>query len=296
MNEAVIDIERAKPSDLVARCPFKGTPETTEQMHQHIMVLAATEAPKGRKYREPRSLRKLRRQFELPDHTPKLITNTGKPRAGKDVMADYTEVIYGPVERMAFSDAMTAEANAYFASEPLLAHHRIHIGNKSFLPYRQMLQLVGIIQREADPQHFVKILRVDAERMMETARLSYLTGARVESDLEFIKSIPGSSIGRIVRPGNPYKADSPIEDALDHLPDEYFDFVLLNDVEGRVVPFIRKVEDRFGIGDSYESERNRRIARMLGAIDWRLTWGSERRVRRGAMRIHRWGWVRLLRG
>ncbi len=165
---------------------------------------------------------------------PNVVGLTGKPGAGKDAIAfayaHHLQAGGRPVIRMAFSDPIMEEANAF------LAHYgrRITPATKSWGPYRFLLQTFGVVRRREDPEYWTKRLlqRIGAEvervRNMTKAfgangePVVFLTGVRTPSDMAAVRSI-GGEVWRVVRPCNPYKADHEIERQLDHLSADDFD-------------------------------------------------------------------------
>jgi hypothetical protein len=283
-TDAETEARRAASRALDPRLPWTGVDATRWELLWSLAGLSQTDAPSAADYPEPAGVQPAGELHELPDGAPHLLATVGKPGTGKDVLADYMQATYAGVARMAFSDVIVAETNAYLASEPLLAAHRIHIGNKSYAPYRQLLQLVGTIRRQEREEHWTDQLRIAVEALTATPgiRQVHLTGARVESDLVLVRSLDGL-VGKVYRPGNPYTAEAAIERALDHVPDAGYNFVLMNDREGNFAHYLRQVEARFGSA----SGGTVLLARLLGKIGPRFTWGIERRVRLGVKQLTR---------
>jgi hypothetical protein len=273
------EAQTAEIRELVTRLPWQGTSQQhRDDLALVVAELATSAAPDTP---EPAPITPLM-QLELPAHARGLtIATTGYPGAGKDVASDYMQLIYQPVRRLAFSDVMIIEANAWLASEPLVAHHRIHTGNKSHLPYRRLLQLSAMLRREEQAHYWTeKLGAIVREWQAEPDRpFISMAGARAETDLELVTGELGGQKGRVYRPNDPNPLpDAPIERQLDHLTPADYDFTFLNDREGDIPHYLRQVDNRWGWGDTYRSRYERLAARVLGAIHWRLTWGQERRV------------------
>jgi hypothetical protein len=261
---------------ILAASPYAGDSEEHEKMLATLDELISQAAPEL-----PLPTALPRGELALPKQNP-LLAGTGYPRAGKDTIADYLWINYAGIERIAYSDVWILEANAWLATVPELSHHSIHIGNKNdYMPYRRLLQHIGIIRRQQNPQYLAERMAIEARKLMarEGVSKTMLNGARDEADLAVAKAVGGET-ARVVRPDNDYVAESPIEKALDHVPDSAFDHVFYND--GSLADYLRKIENRFGIGEQYANGLTRRADHLLGAVHPALTWGAERRVRESA--------------
>lgn len=163
--------------------------------------------------------------LELPGRAPRLVAITGLPRSGKDHLAAYLASRYSRVLVLAYSTPIIEEVNRHLAP-----HRREITVNRKPLPhYRHLLEAWGLARRAEDPTYWIRPLahKVDVN-LANGARLIFLSGARVPSDLEIVRERRGQ-IWKVVRPDNPYVADHPIEQQADCLP---YDLLLLNDAEG----------------------------------------------------------------
>ena len=180
-------------------------------------------------------------QSELPVTAPHLIGLTGKPRTGKDVVADYLVAHYRGVVRFAFSDAIVDEANVFLAR----FGHRIVEGNKSLPYYRHLLQAYGMGRRAEDEHYWTKQVKAKLRTAFaDGARMAIVTGARMPTDVEVIEGERGE-MWRVIRPGNDYSfvggASAAIESGLDSVPAETFREIL-NPVEGDLAPYVANIE------------------------------------------------------
>jgi hypothetical protein len=185
-------------------------------------------------------------RFELPDGAPALFGLCGRPRSGKDVVADYLQAHYRGVARMAFSDSIVEEVNGYLAGFAYelggqTRVHRIAEANKSLAHYRHLLQAWGMARRDEDPHYWTrKVARTVVALRAGGARLVIATGVRMPTDVDVIAQL-GGAVWRVVRPGNPYAAAHEVESGLDHLPDAAF-VTVANPVEGELGPYEANVE------------------------------------------------------
>ena len=179
---------------------------------------------------------------ELAAAFPPVVGLQGKPHAGKDTVAWIAALGLAAAGRRAVvigtSDPVVAEANQFLG----LVDRTVGHGNKSWGPYRLLLQTLGIVRRRQDPRywnkpHMENILRIQREEL-EAGNgfpVIFITGLRTPSDLELIQESEPLGLAcpavRVYRAANPYadKADHPIERQLDHVPDSGFQFVIHND-------------------------------------------------------------------
>lgn len=162
---------------------------------------------------------------ELPVRAPRLICLLGESRSGKDQVATYLRGRYRRVLVLGYSTKMVREIN-----EHLVPHGReITPGRKSLPHYRHLIQAWAQARRAEDATYWTRPLahRVDVNAA-QGARLIILSGARLPSDLDLVHERSGAA-WKVVRPGNPYRADHTVESWVDMLP---CDLVLMNDVEG----------------------------------------------------------------
>jgi hypothetical protein len=171
----------------------------------------------------------------------------GKPRAGKDVIADYLTATYQGVARFAFSDTIKMEANEFLSQISDAAdgrdvqYHHITDANKSIPEYRHLLQAWGISRLAEDPHHWTKAVKRSVLRAQaEGARLVVVTGARMPTDVDVIHEV-GGRVFRAIRPGNDYVAEHAVEAGLDGVPDSEFVDVF-NAVEGSLAAFHENIE------------------------------------------------------
>jgi len=172
---------------------------------------------------------------KLPELTVSIIGVSGRPHSGKDVFADYLLSHYQGVARLNFSDPIIAEANRWLA----LKGRRITAANKSNPLHRRLLQLWGRSRRFECEQYWVRSLHQAVQDAQKESQLVIVAGVRAESDLALIEQIGGICL-RVTRPGNPYRAEDPIEAALDcHLGRMT---ELFNPAEDDLGPYILNIE------------------------------------------------------
>lgn len=168
-----------------------------------------------------------------------LLVLTGRPKAGKDTVAEHLVDTVGGVGRVAFSDALMVEVNLILGEMcsrlsivigeqfPL---HRIHEGNKNHPPYRRLLQDWGVIQRRAHGPNYWASQAFEAANAIgySGAKLVILTGARSVGDLnEAWRN--RASVWRVDRPAMTGDEQvHPIETQLDHIPPGMWDGYLVN--------------------------------------------------------------------
>lgn len=183
----------------------------------------------------------------LPEGAPALIGLVGLPRSGKDLAAEHLAARYAGVRRLAFSEAIVAEANAYL--EPFGA--RIREATKSHPPYRLLLQTFGVVRRREDEAYWVgRVAERIGSALAEGARLVIATGVRAPSDVDLIRRL-GGQVWRVRRPGHESVADlHPIERMLADWPDSDFDVVLRNGVEGDASAYLADAEAAIGAAAS----------------------------------------------
>jgi hypothetical protein len=164
------------------------------------------------------------------------------------VVANYLRETYQQVSTLAFSDVILLEVNqaiqAIDRSRTLL-----HENNKSFPEHRQLLQAWGLGRRIEDPKYWTRKVKSKIYDAFEGASLVVVTGARVPvinsqvvlTDLELIWGL-GGEIWLLKRSFNPYQAEHVVEEGLLSLPDELFQYIVTNDVEGDLEQVTKQVE------------------------------------------------------
>lgn len=179
---------------------------------------------------------------ELTAAFPPVVGLQGKPHAGKDTVAWIAALGLAAAGRRAVvigtSDPVIAEANQFLGPVDRTVGH----GNKSWGPYRLLLQTLGQVRRRQDPRywnkpHMENILRIQRQEVElgNGFPVIFITGLRTPSDLELIQESEPLGLAcpavRVYRAANPYadKADHPIERQLDHIPDSGFQYVIRND-------------------------------------------------------------------
>lgn len=163
----------------------------------------------------------------LGSGAPKLIGISGRPRAGKDTIADSVLARYRNVRRINFSDLIIDEINDWLAG----TGHKLTEGNKSDPAYRLLMQAWGMARREEDPNYWTDSIKRTIENYWDSGTdLVLVCGVRALSDLEAIEELGGEH-WRVVRPANAYQAEHEIEKQLDELPPER-QTVFINDSEG----------------------------------------------------------------
>lgn len=162
-----------------------------------------------------------------------LVGVSGKPRSGKDVFAEYICANYEGVERLNFSDPILSEVNGWLRPSGRL----ITQANKSNPLHRTLLQVWGRARRFEYEQYWVRSLRQAIEG--SEAQLVIACGVRAPSDLELVEELGGICL-RVVRPGNPYEAEDPIEAALSGYEDRLRE--LTNPSEDDLAPYVQNIE------------------------------------------------------
>lgn len=184
----------------------------------------------------------------LPAEAPRLIGLVGMPRSGKDLIAEFVCSRYAGVRRLAFSDTIIVEANAFL--EPFGA--KMEEGNKSHPPYRLLLQTFGLVRRRQQESYWVeRVAEAIRAAWAEGADLVITTGVRAPSDVQLIRDL-GGQLWRVRRPGHETLADlHPVERMLADWSDDEFDRVLLNQVEGDTRAYLASAEAALsqGAGD-----------------------------------------------
>lgn len=179
----------------------------------------------------------------LPAGAPRLIGLSGMPRSGKDLAGEHIRTVYAGVRRLAFSDVIIAEANAYL--EPFGT--RIGEHNKSHPPYRLLLQTVSVVRRrESETYWSGRVGAAVRAAWSEGTQLVIATGVRAPSDVALIREL-GGQVWRVRRPGHESIADlHPIEQMLSGWEDDRFDRVLVNGVEGDLSAYLNDAESALG--------------------------------------------------
>ena len=224
--------------------PFHADQLSTERWHELgdfvNALFAANPLPPGelKRARYPQAT-----QEPLPGDAPRVIGVAGRPRCGKDVVADYLEAHYQKTQRINFSDPIITEINQWLES----SGHRITQGNKSNPLYRSLLQAWGMARREQQPDYWTVQLQTRIRSMQETGtELVIVCGVRTPSDLELVEGL-GGKCWQVVRPGNDYQARHDIETALDKVEGDRLPQIL-NPVEGDLAPYeenIRQILSAF---------------------------------------------------
>jgi hypothetical protein len=223
---------------LVADLPLAIDTYPTEQREDTLAALRElAEMPPAPAGKQPKPLyQPLTVRRPLPETAPKLIGLCGRPRAGKDVIAEYLTAQYEGVEFIgAFSQVILDEVNAYLAP----FGHRITPQNKN--AYRHLLQVWGFGRATEDPDYWTRqVARKIAAAWLEGARLVVVTGVRLPADVRMLLQL-GGECWKVVRPNNPYQAEHAVEAGLDDLPQRCFR-VVENPVEGDLRPYERNIE------------------------------------------------------
>jgi hypothetical protein len=184
------------------------------------------------------SIKSRRGSETLPATSPRLIGISGRPRAGKDAIAEGILSRYKDVDRINFSDMIIDEVNAWLKG----TGHRITEDNKSDARYRHLLQAWGMARRAESKTYWTDSVKKRVRDLWnEGSRLVLVCGVRAVSDLEAIEDLGGEH-WRVVRPANEYSAEHAIEKQLDDLPAER-QTVIENDSEGDLASLHGKVYD-----------------------------------------------------
>jgi hypothetical protein len=174
----------------------------------------------------------------LPAQAPRLVGVVGKPRVGKDVIAQHCERRYRGVVRCASSDCIIAEVNQLLAPTP----HRIGEQNKSDPHYRHLLQAWGNAREQLDPYYWADQMERRINALWSAgARLVFYTGVRTPEAVALIRRL-GGKLWKAHRPGVTYQAEHASEQKLDHLTDADFDAIIINPVEGDLEPYLANIE------------------------------------------------------
>lgn len=190
---------------------------------------------------------------ELPAEAPAIVGIIGFAQTGKDEVASYLERNYRGVRRFAFSDTIIAEANQFL--EPF--GYRVDQQNKVLPHFRRLLQAWGSGRRSENPNYWDQPVKQRlAELQAEPGtRLVLITGVRVTTDpdsgqlsmrdLEITREA-GGVVWKVDRPGNPYASSGAQahfnEAGLAQVPDEEFEAVIRNAVEGDLGAFEANIE------------------------------------------------------
>lgn len=169
---------------------------------------------------------------DLPGSFPSVLGMVGYMRSGKDVVASLLQEHYRGVERMAFSDPIISECNAFLADWG----HRISEKNKD--DYRAFLQNWSMARRSEEEDYWSRMLADKIERSLESKRLLVLTGVRLPADLRLINKHRGQ-LWRVIRGGSP-KSMHPNEAWIDQIPCHAN---IYNQVEGDIAPLARQIEE-----------------------------------------------------
>ena len=184
---------------------------------------------------------------EVAAAMPPVVGLQGKPHAGKDTVAWIAALGLAAAGRRALvigtSDPVIEEANRFLFDAAPGQGRVVGHGNKSWGPYRTLLQTLGEVRRRPDPYYWNKPHRANIERIqreeMEKGNglpVIFITGLRTPPDLELIQGAPlACPAVRVYRADNQYAARSDhwIERQLDHVPDSDFQFVIHNsDIAG----------------------------------------------------------------
>lgn len=173
----------------------------------------------------------------LPASHPRLIGLRGAPRAGKDVVAASFASNYIGVRRIAFSEPIIAELNAFL----MPFFHVIVEENKSHLPYRRALQQWATMRKLEDAEYWAgQVKKMVQNIWAEGAQLVVATGVRDLSDVGAIRDL-GGEIWHVQRPGMVADLSHPRERLLEGI--EGIDDVMLeNPSEGDVGPLCAAAE------------------------------------------------------
>lgn len=175
------------------------------------------------------------RPRRLPVLGTQILGLSGKPRSGKDVLAEYLTANYQGVARLNFSDPIIEEVNRWLA----VHGRRITASNKSHPVHRRLLQVWGRARREEQEDYWTERLRERISEEQTTHRLVIVCGVRAPSDLALIEEMGGVCV-RVTRPGNTYQAEDPIESALDNYQEQMIS--LENPQEGELGPYVENIE------------------------------------------------------
>lgn len=166
----------------------------------------------------------------LPADAPSILGVGGKRRTGKTTVADLIERRYAGAVQVGFSAGIIAEANTYFLLHGL--KHHLTDENKIHPVYRQLLQAWGQAGRALDRGYLSRRMIETAETLLnEGHSIVIASGLREPDEIEAIHGADGQ-VWRVVRPGLKPETDADFnknETALDEVPDEVFDAVIVND-------------------------------------------------------------------
>lgn len=187
----------------------------------------------------------------VPDGAPRLLGLAGAPRAGKDVIAAALAGHYQGVRRVAFSDPIIAEVNAFLAPHGRSICER----TKSHGPYRRLLQQWGLMRRRETENYWTARLgELIGTLHADGVRCVIATGVRAPSDVELIETL-GGVVWRVVRPGAQADTSHPIERALSAMPDGRFGAVIANRTEGDTEAFCADARRAFAGGTGLTERR-----------------------------------------
>lgn len=208
------------------------------------LVGARTSAlPEERRVRHRRSYDSPAELRPYPGSAPSLICTIGEPRHGKDLVIDYVSSQFSGVRREAFSRPIIREANELFLRG---SGRAIDESNKSYLPYRRLLQELGVARRSQDPSYWVGQLSQQIQSLRDDPETSVVlvSGARALGDFEMIEQL-GGELWRVIRPAllGADDADHRIEfEGMRALASSRVSLTILNDREGDLSRVSEQVE------------------------------------------------------
>lgn len=171
---------------------------------------------------------------DLPDTCPPLIALYGKKRAGKTTLADMLARRYAHVRALSFSYPIIQEVNRVLAG----SGHMLTDANKADADYRYLLQAWGQARRLERRSYWCDLLASEIRAAWtDGCRLVLAAGLREPYELEMITRLGGET-WKIVRPSSALEDAHPIETALDHVPDDFFARVIVNE-DDRPVTLLR---------------------------------------------------------
>lgn len=178
---------------------------------------------------------------------PMILGLTGKPGAGKDLVAKFL-VDRGDWVRVSFADKIRELA---LAIDPLIQHHYSidYLSDwldsyggrwddvKNIPDVRRFLQNLGVAMRASDPGFWVGLVdQTILAAVSEWGKNVVVTDVRFPNEVDYLRSVAGewkygehtyTHLVRVIRPGHTLPGhDHPAEHALDGVKEDYR---LLND-------------------------------------------------------------------
>lgn len=162
------------------------------------------------------------------------IAISGKARSGKNTLAEQIlDLLNQDCKVFAFADPIKEIAMMMFPDsnpEHLWgpSEFRSLLIPETESTYRELLLELGALGRRYRENTWICATLALVSKYLETNNNALISDARFKNEIEAIRQ-NGFFIIRIVRPTNQYHLDDVSEKDLDDVPNEAFDFVIVND-------------------------------------------------------------------